>query len=83
MIGKCSLILLCCFLHLVTGSSVCSEKENLVTYNKLDGLARHPISHTCDNTLKLSIAYISFVELSEEFQRVLLDNEYCWDMIIV
>ncbi len=61
-------------------SSVCSVQEIGVVYNNLDGIARRPISHTCDNVLELPVSYVSCVELCDEFEHILIDNEYCWDM---
>ena len=79
-IGNISINLIRRFLRFVTGSSVCSVKEIVVIYNNLDGFSRRPISHTCDNILELSVSYVSYVEFCDEFQHILVDHDYCWDM---
>ena len=68
------------FLRFVTGSSVCSSKAILVTFNGLDGLARRPIGHTCSCSLELSTAYSSYLDLIAEFNSVLSNGDYAWKM---
>jgi len=55
----------------ITGSSVCSATEILVTFNSLSGLAKRPIAHTCDCTLELSTAYANYEGFYGEFQAIL------------
>ena len=45
------------FLRFVTGSSVVSEKRINIRFNKLEGIARRPITHTCSCLLELSTSY--------------------------
>ena len=79
-VGNLSTDLLRRFLRFVTGSSVCLAEKIEVCFNNLDGLARRPISHTCDCALELSIVYGSYPDFADEFQQILVDNEFCWDM---
>lgn len=67
------------FLRFVTGSSVKIGKEITVTFNKLSGLARRPVSHTCNNVLELSVIYETYPEFAHEFLSVLRD-EFAWPM---
>ena len=65
------------FIRFATGSSVVVANKINISFNNLSGLARRPISHTCDSGLELSIAYSTFPEF--EFAKV-LSNEYSWIM---
>lgn len=67
------------FLRFVTGSSVLMDKGIKVTFNQLTGLARRPISHTCECSLELSVSYTTFPEFEQEFSRV-LSSEASWAM---
>lgn len=68
------------FLRFVTGSFVICVSRITVTFNKLDGLARRPISHTCSATLELSSTYTSLPQFVAEFRSVLADPSYSWRM---
>lgn len=52
-----------------------------VNFNKLSGLGRRPIAHTCNTVLKISSTYQLFPELREEFSAILA-SDY-WEMDIV
>jgi hypothetical protein len=67
------------FLRYVTGSSVRVDEEITVTFNKLSGLARRPVSHTCSNVLELPVTYKTYPEFAQEFLSVLRD-EFAWPM---
>lgn len=67
------------FLRFVTGSSVRIAKPIVVTFNNLTDLARRPISHTCDCTLEVPIAYTTYPEFELEFSLV-LNHEMSWIM---
>ena len=67
------------FLRFVTGSAVLMAEPIKVSFNSLTGLARRPISHTCDCGLELSVSYSSYPEFEEEFFTV-LHNELSWQM---
>lgn len=67
------------FLRFVTGSSVLISKPIIVDFNNLTGLARRPISHTCNCTLELSIPYAMYPEFEQEFLAV-FQNELSWQM---
>ena len=51
-----------------------------VVFNSLNGLARRPISHTCDCTLELSRSYSSYMEFEDELSKVLGSEGSCWVM---
>ena len=68
------------FLRFATGSSVCVAKRITVTFNNLSGLARRPISHTCDCILEIPTSYVTYLDFSSEFQTILSDSEYSWCM---
>lgn len=55
-VGSLSRNNLCLFLRLVTGSCVFTGRGIMVTFNKLDGLARQPIAHTCGCTMYYRVA---------------------------
>ena len=57
------------FIRFVTSSSVVVK----ISFNNLSGLARCPISHTCDCGLELSIAYSTFPEFEKEFAKVFVE----------
>ena len=67
------------FLRFVTGSSVVVAQHISIFFNLLSGVARRPISHTCDCSLQLSIDYSTFPEFEQEFSKV-LSSEYSWYM---
>ena len=67
------------FLRFVTGSAVLLDKPITVSFNGLGGLARRPISHTCDCQLELSVGYSSYPEFENEFLAV-LKNDSSWEM---
>ena len=67
------------FLRFVTGSSVVVAQHISVSFNRISGAARRPISHTCDCSLQLSIDYSTFPEFEQEFSKV-LSSEYSWFM---
>ena len=67
------------FLRFVTGSAVLMAKPIKVLFNSLTGLARRPISHTCDCSLELSVAYSSHPDFEHEF-FIILQNELSWVM---
>ena len=73
MIGNMNFNEVRCFLRFVTGSSVCSSSEILVTFNSVSGLARRPLAHTCDSTLELSSTYMNYEDFYSEFKAI-FDN---------
>ena len=66
-------------LRFVTGSSVLLDKTIKVTFNRLSGLARRPISHTCDCLVELPLSYSTYPEFEQELSRVLA-CEASWAM---
>lgn len=67
------------FLRFVTGSSVCPTKKIQITFNRVSGLARRPIAHTCAFTLEISTDYTNYMQFSSEMKAVLSD-ESSWFM---
>lgn len=67
------------FLRFVTGSSVMIDEPIKVIFNKLDGLGRRLISHTCYSTLELPVSYATYPEFEQEMMKV-LTNELSWVM---
>lgn len=67
------------FLRFSTGSFVICVPSIHVTFNKLQGIARRPISHTCASTLELSCCYSSHPDFESEF-RAVLANSNSWIM---
>ena len=69
------------FLRFTTGSSVCIADKISVAFNSSSDLARHPIAHTCSNTLELSASYINYHDFLTEWHAILSDtNEWKWHM---
>ena len=59
------------FLRFITGSSVLIARFIMVTFNRLDGLSRRPITHTCTCTIELPSTYKSYIDFEEEFQSII------------
>ena len=62
------------FLIFVTGSMYQPDKIT-VTFNKLTGIQRRPVSHTCSNVLELPTSYHSCQDFRREFKQVLSSCE--------
>ena len=71
MVGNMNTDKLRSLLWFITGNSVCSATEILVTFNSLSGLGRRPIAHTCDCILELSTEYMNYEDFYGEFQAIL------------
>ena len=82
MIGNMSTEELRPLLRFITGSSVCSAMDILVTFNSLSGIARRPIAHTCDTTIELSTSYVNYDDFYDEFKAVLnkVNKEFSFRM---
>ena len=46
-----------------------------MTFNKLDGLARRPIAHTCGCTIELPVTYSTYTEFQSEMDGILKSQE--------
>ena len=68
------------FLRFTTGSSVMIAKGISVAFNSLSGFARRPIAHTCACILELPLTYTTYLEFEGEFNAILSDDEYNWEM---
>lgn len=78
-LGNLSLDELTSFLRFVTGSSSLIPDDISVMFNRLSGVARRPISHTCSCVLELSTDYLTYLDFSQEFHQVLMSSE-SWAM---
>lgn len=74
-VGSLSRNSLCLFLRFVTGSYVFTGRGIIVTFNKLDGLARRPIAHTCGCTIELPVTYSTYTEFQSEMDGILKSQE--------
>ncbi len=68
------------FLRFTTGSSVMISEKLVITFNSLSGFTRRPIAHTCGCTLELSSSYTTYNEFETEFNAILSNDEYAWEM---
>ena len=68
------------FLRYTTGSSVLIGQRITVSFNSLSGFTRRPTAHTCGCELELPSTYLSYLEFEKEFNVILADDDYAWDM---
>ena len=68
------------FHRFTTGSSVMIVREISVTFNSLSGFACQPIAHTCACVLELPLTYTTYLDFEKEFNEILSDDEYSWEM---
>lgn len=72
------------FLRFCTGSSVIVVKELSVQFNRISGLERRPIAHTCDCMLELPVSYVNYSDFHNEWMAVLNSDsdlrDFCWEM---
>lgn len=80
MIGNMTSSLVQRFLRFVTGSSVLTVKNLEVQFNRLSGVARRPIAHTCSCLLELPVCYANYCDFHDEWMSILNDPELCWFM---
>ena len=69
-----------CFLRYTTGSLVLIGQHITVGFNSLSGFAWRPTAHTCGCELELPSTYLSYLEFEKEFNAILADDNYAWDM---
>ena len=68
------------FLRFVTGSSCISSKIEVV-FNTTTGVARRPITHTCQPSIELSSTYSTYVEFAREVRSVVgASDDTLWGM---
>ena len=79
-VGNMTTVELRSFLRFVTGSVVITVSSITVTFNKLSGLGRRPIGHTCGCSLEIPSTCASLTEFASEFGAVLSDPSYAWTM---
>lgn len=60
-----------------TGSSVLTVPSLTVQFNRLSGLARRPIAHTCSCVLELPVCYANYSDFHSEWMSILNDPELC------
>ena len=80
MIGDMKAEELATFLRFVSGSSVCVGRKINVSFNNLTGLARQPITHTCDCLLELPLSYISYFDFKAEQFLLILSLHGPWTL---
>lgn len=61
------------FLRFVTGQDILPQQPIRVMFNRLEGISRRLIAHTCSNLLELSLSYETIQEFSREFKSILRD----------
>ena len=64
-IGNCKQEELRSLLRFITGSSVVIDQPIKVSFNTLDGIGKHPISHSCECSIELPTTYETYMELSK------------------
>ncbi|XP_046877352.1 uncharacterized protein LOC124468585 isoform X1 [Hypomesus transpacificus] len=69
------------FLRFCTGSTVLCKGTIKVTFNRLCGLSRRPVAHTCGAVLELPCTYSSYPDFRAEFDSILSGN--CFEMNIL
>ena len=69
------------FLRFISGSELMLFAAIHVTFNELSGFARRPIARTCNTLLELSSTYQSYPEFREEFNHILLSDNWEVDMV--
>ncbi|CAL8311562.1 unnamed protein product [Lota lota] len=69
------------FLRFCTGSTVLCKDKIEVTFNKLCGLSRRPVAHTCGAVLELPCTYSTYPEFRTEFDCVLSGDCFTMDIV--
>ncbi|XP_063760574.1 uncharacterized protein LOC134878467 [Eleginops maclovinus] len=69
------------FLRFCTGSTVLCKDKIEVTFNKLCGLSRRPVAHTCGAVLELPCTYSTYPEFRQEFDCVLSGDCFTMDIV--
>lgn len=69
------------FLRFCTGSTVLCKDTIEVTFNRLCGLSRRPVAHTCGAVLELPCTYSSYPELRKELDNVLSGDCFAMDIV--
>ncbi|OWF39690.1 uncharacterized protein LOC110464724 [Mizuhopecten yessoensis] len=71
------------FLVFLTGSDALPQDSPIkVLFSRVEGLAMHPVAHTCSNTLELPVGYTSSQELRRDFMTI-LNNPESYSMTIL
>ncbi len=58
------------FMRFVTGSLVCATDNISLQFNKVTGLGRIPVAHTCSCTLELSTEYLNYDDFTADFKAI-------------
>ncbi|XP_069376383.1 uncharacterized protein [Paralichthys olivaceus] len=69
------------FLRFCTASTVLCTDTIKVTFNRLCGLSRRPVAHTCGAVLELPCTYSSYPEFRQEFDNVLSGDCFTMDIV--
>ncbi|XP_023810815.1 uncharacterized protein LOC111948006 isoform X1 [Oryzias latipes] len=69
------------FLRFCTGSTVLCQDKIEVTFNRLSGLSRRLVAHTCGAVLELPCTYSSYPEFRAELDNTLSGDCYTMDIL--
>ncbi|KAF6729949.1 hypothetical protein FQA47_008711 [Oryzias melastigma] len=69
------------FLRFCTGSTVLCKEKIEVTFNRLSGLSRRLVAHTCGAVLELPCTYRSYPEFRAELDNILSGDCYTMDIL--
>ncbi|CAC5425229.1 unnamed protein product [Mytilus coruscus] len=69
------------FVRFCTGSDLLISKKISVEFVNVSGLARRPVSQTCNSILELPKTYDNFPEFRAEFVSVLESNVWVMDIV--
>ncbi len=80
MIGNMTSNSLQKFLRFTTGSSVLTVKCIHIEFNRLDGIQRRPIVHTCNSMLELPVSYSNYSDFHAEWMAIITadSDNLCW-----
>ena len=69
------------FVRFISGSELMLFDGIQVTFTDLSGLQRRPMARTCNTLLQLPSTYQSFPEMREEFNHILMADNWEMDMM--
>ncbi|XP_041841968.1 uncharacterized protein LOC121640323 [Melanotaenia boesemani] len=69
------------FLRFCTGSTVLCKDKIEVTFNRLSGLSRRFVAHTCGAVLELPCTYSSYPEFRTELDNILSGDCFTMDIL--
>ncbi|XP_038161326.1 uncharacterized protein LOC119796722 [Cyprinodon tularosa] len=69
------------FLRFCTGSTVLCKDTIEITFNRLSGLNRRVVAHTCGAVLELPCTYVSYPEFRTELDNILAGDCFTMDIL--